>query len=200
MRDLSIRAMLFAREAHAAQRRRYTGAPYFDHLAEVAGIAMSVGWHDVEVHPDQFMAVCWLHDASEDCGVANGEIRARFGSVVAEGVAWLSDLEDGNRAQRKAASRKRLAQAPGWVQTIKCADMISNTGSIVEHDPAFAKVYLEEKRLLLEVLVRAHPALLDLARATLDDGLERLAADAAAAAAAIEELNRRVAEAIGVKL
>ncbi|MBO6535097.1 MAG: hypothetical protein JJ966_02665 [Balneolaceae bacterium] len=32
------------------------------------------------------------------------------------------------------------------------ADLISNTYSIVEHDPGFAKVYLREKELLLEVL------------------------------------------------
>ncbi|HCP79386.1 MAG TPA: guanosine polyphosphate pyrophosphohydrolase, partial [Pusillimonas sp.] len=44
---------------------------------------------------------------------------------------------------------------PGWVQTIKCADLISNTGSIVQFDPDFAKVYLEEKRLLLGVLTKA---------------------------------------------
>ena len=37
-------------------------------------------------------------------------------------------------------------------KTIKLADLIDNTKSIVEHDPRFAKVYLEEKRLLLEVL------------------------------------------------
>jgi hypothetical protein len=50
------------------------------------------------------------------------------------------------------------------VQTIKCADIISNTSSIVMHDPAFARVYLEEKRLLLERLTEADPRLLALAR------------------------------------
>lgn len=200
MRDLSIQAMLFARERHAGQRRKYTNVPYFDHLAEVAGIGMSVGWHDVEVHPDQFLAVCWLHDVSEDQGVSSSEIRARFGAVVDEGVAWLSDFEQGNRAERKRLSRERLAQAPGWVQTIKCADVISNTGSIVEHDPAFAKVYLEEKRLLLEVLKRARPLLRGLARITLADGLERLEQLNRERDEAIAKTNRLVAEATGVKL
>jgi hypothetical protein len=61
-------------------------------------------------------------------------------------------------------SRARLGAAPYWVQTIKCADIISNTSSIVMHDPAFARVYLEEKRLLLERLTEADPRLLALAR------------------------------------
>lgn len=39
---LALRAMTFAREAHAGQARRYTGNPYVDHLAEVAGIVATV--------------------------------------------------------------------------------------------------------------------------------------------------------------
>ena len=35
-------AMDFARQAHAGHRRKYTGNPYSDHLAEVAGIVATV--------------------------------------------------------------------------------------------------------------------------------------------------------------
>lgn len=157
-------AMIFAMEAHKDQKRKYTNEPYFGHLAEVAGIAMSVGWHAPQVHPDTFMAVCWLHDCVEDQGVTVQTLSEQFGGEVLRGVLLLSDLEEGNRAERKAASRSRLAQAPNWVQTIKCADLISNTKSIVMHDPKFAEVYLEEKRLLLDVLTRADPRLLAIAR------------------------------------
>lgn len=79
------------------------------------------------------------------------------------GVHWLSDTEKGNRETRKNLSRERLAKAPGWVQTIKCADLISNTGSIVQFDPAFAKTYLKEKQLLLEVMTKADRRLWDVA-------------------------------------
>lgn len=51
-----------------------------------------------------------------------------------------------------------------WVQTIKVADLISNTSSIVRHDPKFAVVYLDEARQLLDVLTRADPRLLAMAR------------------------------------
>ena len=161
---LSFRAMTFARQVHAEQKRKYTGNPYADHLAEVCGIAMSVGWHITEIHPDKFMATCWLHDSIEDQGVNPEEISRQFGDEVALGVLALSDLEEGNRAERKAASRYRLAKALGWVQTIKVADLISNTSSIVQHDPKFAVTYLEEKRLLLDVLTRADPRLVQVAR------------------------------------
>lgn len=161
---LAFEAMIFAKEKHAAQRRRYTNTPYFEHLAEVAAIAMSTGWRAPQIHPDKFMAVCWLHDSVEDAGVTLDEIESRFGFTVAVGVSGLTDVETGNRKQRKEAARQRLSLCSGWIQTIKCADLISNTSSIVQHDPQFAKVYLEEKRLLLEVLTKADSGLLAMAK------------------------------------
>lgn len=156
--SLAYDAMVFAREVHNTQRRKYIHTAYTDHLAEVAGIVATV-----DSSPES-LAVAWLHDCREDQGVSAATLVDRFGMRVAEGVALLSDLETGTRAQRKAASRERLAGAPGWVQTIKCADLISNTSSIVQHDPKFATLYLEEKRLLLAVLKLADPRLLALAQ------------------------------------
>ena len=157
----AYKAMMFARGVHGLQRRKYTNNPYEDHLAEVAGIVATVAPLDLA---DLMVSVAWLHDCVEDQSVTVTQLRAEFGDAVADGVRLLSDLEKGNRAERKALSRARLADAPGWVQTIKCADLISNTSSIVMHDPAFARVYLEEKRLLLDVLTEADPRLLTLAR------------------------------------
>ncbi len=161
--SLAYEAMVFAREVHKGQRRKYTFNPYHDHLAEVAGIVATVCHQRMDVQPDEMIATAWLHDSIEDVGVTSTELLHRFGLVVAEGVALLSDLEQGNRAERKAASRARLAAAPAWVQTIKVADLISNTSSIVMHDPKFAVVYLEEKRMLLDVLTKADPRLVSIA-------------------------------------
>jgi (p)ppGpp synthase/HD superfamily hydrolase len=154
--------MLFAREVHKGQRRKYTNNPYFDHLAEVAGIVATVssGREDEMI----IISVAWLHDCVEDQGVTIQQIEDKFGFSVALGVSGLSDVEVGNRAARKAASRDRLADCAGWIQTIKVADLISNTSSIVMHDPKFAEVYLEEKRLLLDVLTKADKRLLKIAR------------------------------------
>ncbi|CDY79409.1 GTP pyrophosphokinase, (p)ppGpp synthetase I [Caballeronia glathei] len=163
--SIAFKAMQFAREAHKNQVRKYTGNPYVDHLAEVAGIVAALGWPHEETHPSTMVAVAWLHDCIEDQGVSSAHLRSEFGEIVAAGVVMLSDLEFGNRAERKAASRARLAAAPAWVQTIKCADLISNTSSIVKHDPKFAVTYLEEKRLLLDVLTRADPRLVEIASA-----------------------------------
>lgn len=57
--------------------------------------------------------------------------------------------------------RQRLADSSREVQTIKVADLIDNTPSIVQHDPDFARVYLREKRDLLNVLTLADQDLVD---------------------------------------
>lgn len=161
--DMSIasKAMEFAREVHVTQARQYTGVPYWTHLAEVAGIVATLNMPEGQTA----IAVAWLHDCVEDQGVAPQTLVDEFNLDVLLGVMLLSDLETGNRAERKHLSRERLAMAPGWVQTIKCADLISNTSSIVMHDPKFAVTYLEEKRLLLDVLTKADPRLREIARA-----------------------------------
>ncbi|WP_234265072.1 HD domain-containing protein [Hydrogenophaga sp. NFH-34] len=154
--SLAFDAMTFALQAHAGQKRKYTGDPYFTHLAEVAGTVSAVAAEWIsEVSVGGMLATAYLHDTREDCGISEAEIESRFGVEVAHGVTLLSDLGEGNRATRKALARARLAAAPGWVQTIKCADLISNTSSIALHDPKFARVYVPERQDLLYVLGRA---------------------------------------------
>jgi (p)ppGpp synthase/HD superfamily hydrolase len=120
------------------------------------------------------LAAALLHDTIEDCGVHQHQIDQLFGETVGTYVMWLTDNEKGNRAERKAQSRARLAAAPAEVQTIKLADLISNTASIVEHDPKFAKVYLQEKMELLSVLIKGDDWLHRRAQQQVADGLESL--------------------------
>ena len=157
------KAKVFATAAHAAvgQTRKYTGEPYVVHPMEVASIVESVGGTEAMV------AAALLHDVLEDTGVTVDVLEEQFGSEVTDLVLWLTDIskpEDGNRSTRKALDRQHSAAAPAAAQTIKVADLISNSRSIVAHDPGFAKVYLEEKRLLLDLLTRADPTLLTMAR------------------------------------
>lgn len=149
MSEKIIEAAKFAVMAHNGQVRKYTGEPYIMHCLEVAQI--------VEPFADEDMiCAAILHDTIEDCGVTKDEISDKFGERVSRLVWWLTDQskpEDGNRATRKAVDRAHIAKAPFDAQAIKLADLISNTSSIVAHDPGFAKVYLAEKRLLLDVMI-----------------------------------------------
>lgn len=103
----------------------------------------------------------------EDQDVSYDELKRDFGRRVADMVVALTDVptvKDGlNRAERKHIDRMRLSASSGDVQTIKCADLISNTATIVEYDKDFARYYLREKRALLMVLVNADKPLRTLA-------------------------------------
>ncbi|MEZ5304227.1 MAG: HD domain-containing protein [Verrucomicrobiales bacterium] len=156
--ELVGRAKIFATAAHAAvgQRRKYSGAPYIVHPVEVMEIVRSVP------HTPEMLAAALLHDTVEDTKVTLDLIRSEFGDAVADLVGWLTDPSkprDGNRAARKAVDRAHTAAAPAEAQTIKLADLIANTGSIVENDPAFAKIYLAEQRALLAVMERGDRSL-----------------------------------------
>lgn len=158
MTDIESRAHLFARAAHSAvgQLRKYTNEPYIVHPREVAEIVRTVA------HTPEMIAAAYLHDVVEDTGVTIEVIREEFGSEVSDLVGWLTDVsrpDHGNRAQRKAIDRAHTAAAPAAAQTVKLADLISNTQSIMAHDPKFAETYLAEKRLLLAVMTRGDPLL-----------------------------------------
>lgn len=152
--DIVRKAQVYAMAAHAAvgQRRKYTNEPYIVHPAEVASIVASVPGSTPEM-----VAAAWLHDVIEDTGCTFTDVHMAFGIDIATLVGWLTDVsrpEDGNRAVRKAMDREHTAQAPAEAQTIKLADLISNSRSIMAHDPKFAATYLEEKRQLLAVMTR----------------------------------------------
>lgn len=160
------RARVFATAAHAAvgQRRKYTGDDYIVHPAHVVDILRGRSFTTPEM-----LAAAWLHDVIEDTHVTPMQIDEEFGREVAIMVMMLTDVPNdmGNREYRKSLDRRRLGNASAEVQNIKLADIISNTSSIMQHDPDFAKVYLKEKAELLEVLTKADPELLKVAQKNL---------------------------------
>ncbi len=156
--NLVEKARIFATAAHhaAGNVRKYTGEPYINHPAAVVGLVASVP------HTPEMLAAAWLHDTVEDTGVSLVLIEQEFGFEVADMVEMLTDVShanDGLRAHRKRIDREHTAKASPAAKTIKLADLIDNTRSIVERDPKFAEVYLKEKRLLLDVLTEGDATL-----------------------------------------
>lgn len=64
--------------------------------------------------------------------------------------------------------------SPQLVKTIKLADLISNTKSIVEHDKNFARIYIKEKELLLEVLADGDENLYKFAKELVENAKKEL--------------------------
>ena len=143
-------AFYFAEKAHKGQKRKYTGEPYIVHPLAVAEIVASV--------TDDADAICaaLLHDTIEDTIITYEDIISNgFGYRTARLVLELTEFSlkhDGNRQLRKDLDARYLARATPLAKTIKLADLIDNSASIVKYDTDFARIYLREKALLLAVL------------------------------------------------
>jgi (p)ppGpp synthase/HD superfamily hydrolase len=148
---LVLEAMWFANKAHYGQVRKYTGAPYIEHPRAVCALVATVP------HTQAMLCAAWLHDVVEDCHVGLEEIEARFGHDVAVLVEMLTDVStpgDGNRAARKGVDLLHTQKASPQAKTIKLADLIDNSESILARDKDFARVYLREKMALLRHALR----------------------------------------------
>tara|TARA_Y100000114_G_scaffold87790_1_gene81161 strand:- start:86 stop:586 length:501 start_codon:yes stop_codon:yes gene_type:complete len=154
------RVLQFATNAHQGQKRKYSDEDYITHPIEVA---KRVNYK----HGSELMtAAALLHDVLEDTKVTHSELRMFLHTVfsveVAEKVLSLvveltdvythKDFPNYNRKMRKQLEALRLFYVSNQAKKIKLADIEHNSESIEKHDPKFAKVFLEEKKQLLEYL------------------------------------------------
>lgn len=173
---LVIDASQFARRSHAYhnQVRKYSGEPYHVHCEEVANLLVE----NVNDLPEYVRAGAYLHDVLEDVPeVTPGVLEIIFGKNVRSVVEQVTDVsrpEHGNREYRKGLDRAHLSAADHWGATIKYADLISNTRDITNQDKDFARVYLKEKKLLLEVMKQGDEGMRKLAVDTLKQGWKEI--------------------------
>lgn len=83
---LMAKAKSFALEAHGDQT--YAGNPYSYHLMAVVANVMIRRKDDPLL--STYVAVAWLHDTMEDCGITFKQIEDEFGLCIAECVRRLT--------------------------------------------------------------------------------------------------------------
>lgn len=142
--------------------------PYIVHPCEVAQIVRTVPDHTVDM-----ICAALLHDVLEDTKATLDEMQKQFNDEVCRIVVALTDVPKGegqpNRATRKAMDRERVGTKDWAVQTVKLADFMSNTKSIVAGDPRFAPQYMKEKRLALPYLTRGDATLWAIANKSVEE-------------------------------
>lgn len=158
----------FVKQQHGKQSRKYTGEPYSSHCLSVAEICVSARCY-------QFVEVALCHDLLEDTECTSEKLMEKLLSLgyhyhyevihICRDVEQLTNkytheaYPDMNRERRKKEEAKRLSKASYQSQSVKMADIIDNSKSIIKYDPKFARVYMEEARNLFTVLDRANPTL-----------------------------------------
>jgi len=129
---LVTRAYAFAEEAHKSQTR-YSGEPYFLHVAEVGYSLAKLGMDA------QTVAAGLLHDTMEDAGASAATIEGEFGGDVlslVRGVTKLGALRY-RGMERHTESLRRLFAATAQdlrVLIIKLMDRLHNARTL-EHVP-----------------------------------------------------------------
>lgn len=165
------KAINFAKEKHKGQVRKYTNEPYFQHLENVANLVTN--YLPDDSLKESRLSIAYLHDVLEDTDANYQELITNFGNGIAIAVLSLSDnFKEGNRAIRKKQYEDQLKEAGGIIQTIKYADLIDNTSTIVKYDRKFSEVYLVEKLSLLFTLKKGNPRLRQIALGTVANAIE----------------------------
>lgn len=160
------KAIEIAKNAHHGQYRKYIKCDYFVHCEHVFNLVSQV------TDDEDMLCAALLHDVVEDTNYTIDDIGDYFGFEVAKLVDGLTDISertDGNRSKRKEIDRNHIARGCEKVKTIKLADLIDNSEDIIINDPKFAKVYIAEKKLLLDVLTEGNKKLYNRAKEIIDN-------------------------------
>ena len=117
---ITRRALEFAAEHHAGQRRDADRAPFILHPLEVAQLLRG------RDYPDEVVAAGVLHDVLEDTDADFDDLKQRFGERVATLVCAVTEPPGGgDYAARKARLRDVVARADEEAAAVYAADKIT---------------------------------------------------------------------------
>jgi GTP diphosphokinase / guanosine-3',5'-bis(diphosphate) 3'-diphosphatase len=137
------RAYVYAMKAHGEQKRA-SGAPYFSHPLEVAGILTDLKLDDATI------AAALLHDTIEDTATTRAEIDQMFGTDIGrlvEGLTKLKKLDLVSKEAKQAENLRRLLLAIAddvRVLLVKLADRLHNMRTLAHLPPETRKRTAEE--------------------------------------------------------
>lgn len=126
------RAMMFAAQKHADQRRKGEKAePYVNHLIEVADLlAQHTGGQDMDL-----VIAGVLHDTIEDTKTTYEELKREFGENIADIVRECTDDKSLPKQERKRLQVEHAPHKSDRARMVKMADKISNLNSILQSPP-----------------------------------------------------------------
>lgn len=177
-RDGIREAYQFASAAHGAkgQVRKYTGLPYISHAVNVAMLLNSVSQD--KMGNVTLVSSGLLHDVLEDTALTTDDLKHFFSQLTVELVESVSNpsvkFPDLPRYERKKMDREALIGKGYGTHTLKLADVIDNSLTVVDFDPLYAQTSVAEARLLIDVLSDGDSRLLSIANEINEDNFARL--------------------------
>ena len=114
-----LSVLAYAARCHAGQRRESDGAPFVEHLSEVARLLRDAGCADVVI------AAGLLHSVLQETDVGAAELTARFGATVTALVRANTDECVGSYPRRKHALREQVHNADHDAAMLFAANEVS---------------------------------------------------------------------------
>jgi guanosine-3',5'-bis(diphosphate) 3'-pyrophosphohydrolase len=160
MFDLFLKALRFASEKHAAQRRKgCETVPYINHLIKVTDTLYFIG---NETDPE-LLAAALLHDVMEDTPTTVKELAEKFGQRVANLVKEVTDDMTLSYEDRKRYQIQKALIISNDAKKIKIADKISNINDMMELPITWSirrkRQYIEWSELVIENCTGVNSAL-----------------------------------------
>lgn len=121
-----LSALAFAARCHAGQRRESDGAPFIEHLSQVARLLRDAGCADVLV------TAGLLHSVLQDTDIGAAELRSRFGVTVCELVQATTDDCVGSYPQRMHALREQVRHADHDAALVFAANEIAEVRELAD--------------------------------------------------------------------
>lgn len=138
---VALKAMELGLKHHSGVRKN--GHPEFSHQIFQAQYARTL---PEMMYPEDTLAVIFLHDIVEDCGVPLTEIRHDFGHMVAHGVELMTDEDVHGREKPLDSYFGMMVESP-VASLCKGIDRMHNFQSMLEvFDIDKQKRYISETR------------------------------------------------------
>lgn len=127
-----MRAVKYAADSHAGQfRKGDRGAPYVNHVVEVASLLAEVGG----VTDEEILAAAVLHDTVEDTAASFDDLESLFGDRVTSIVREVTDDKSLPKKRRRQLQIDHAPRLSEEATLIKIADKTSNLADITRDPP-----------------------------------------------------------------
>ncbi|MHA1143577.1 MAG: HD domain-containing protein [Candidatus Helarchaeota archaeon] len=141
------KALEFARQKHAGQRRKVSNAEYVVHPINVAKILEKYGCQE------PFLSAALLHDTIEDTSTTYDEILVQFGRDIADLVRELTnDKREIKKIGKTQYLLEKLKNMSSKALTIKLADRLDNIRDLHLASKEFRERYYTETKEILQNL------------------------------------------------
>lgn len=130
--QLLVDAVAFAADKHRTQRRKDAEAsPYINHPIALAQVLA----REANVSDETVLVAAILHDTIEDTETSFEELRERYGLLIAETVAEVTDDKTLDKQVRKERQVEHASHLSKRAKLVKVADKICNLRDVARTPP-----------------------------------------------------------------